>query len=600
MKAKLLLSLQAAAIILAGTWVYAPALQGDWLWDDVVEVSRNPVLREPAGALTRIWFAPEGADYLPLKTTVQWAEWHLWGDNRVGYHVASLALHLLSALLFWRLLRRLFALGGGPQGELGPWLGGLIFAIHPLAVESVAWITELKNTLSLPPLLLAMIYYVTFDAEPSGPARPRRHLLPALAWFLAAMLCKSSAVMFPVVLLLYGWWRRGRLGRADLRASAPFFAVSLGLGLVTLWFQHHRAISGADLSIGGWPSRVAGAGLAIVFYLGKFLWPAGLLPTYPRWHLTPPSPAQFLPWIAMAAALGWLWPRRDRGKSPGWKRTVLFGLGCFGANLAPVLGFVPMAYLRISWVGDHLVYLPMLGLIGLAAAGAAGAAERVRRRPGWEASGAVLIAGLSALLAFAGHRYAAFFRNEEALWSYTLQGNPDSWTAHDNLGIALRDSGRTAEAIVQYEEALRIRPEEAEVHNNLGVALRDAGRADEAIAQYREALRIQPEYAEADNNLGNALTATGRAAEAIACYREALRLNPGYAKARNNLGSALQRLGQIPEAIIQFEEAVRLAPDDPIAHTNLGVALRDTGRTAEAVAQFEEAARLRAGAAPVR
>jgi len=597
MKAKLLLSLQAAAIILAGIWVYAPALHGDWLWDDVVEVSRNPILREPAGALTRIWFAPRGADYLPLKTTVQWAEWHLWGDNRLGYHLMSLALHLLSALLFWRLLRQLFELGGGPPGALGPWLGGLVFAIHPLAVESVAWITELKNTLSLPPLLLAMICYVAFDAGRSGPARPRRHLLFALAWFLVAMLCKSSVVMLPVVLLLYGWWRRDRITRADVLAVAPFFAVSLGLGLLTIWFQHHRAIGGADLAIGGWPSRIAGAGMATCFYLGKFIWPMDLLPTYPRWQLTPPSPAQFLPWIAIAAALGWLWVRRDRGESPGWKRTALFGLGCFGANLAPVLGFVPMVYLRISWVGDHLVYVPMLGLIGLAAAGAAVAAERARSRPALGAMVTALIAGLSALLVFASHRYASVFRNEETLWSYTLRGNPESWTAHDNLGIALHDRGRAAEAMAQYQAALQIRPDEAEVHNNLGVALRDAGRAGEAIAQYREALRLQPDYAEADNNLGNALVATGRPAEAIIHYQEALRLNPGYAKAHNNLGSALQRLGRIPEAIAQYEEAIRLAPEDPIAHNNLGVALRETGQTIEATAQFKEAARLRAGAA---
>ena len=237
--------------------------------------------------LRQIWLAPVGTDYFPLKTTVQWAEWHLWGDHRLGYHLTSVALHLLSALLFWRLLRLLFAVGGGPAGTLGPWLGGLIFAIHPLAVESVAWIAELKNTLSLPFLLLAMICYVEFDAIRTGGARGGVRRSPAMAdppraglsggaaqrvgdnalhryWgsiglFLAAMLSKSSVVMFPDVLLLSAWWRRGRITRREVGASAPFFALSLGLGLVTLWFQLHRAI-GYDLGIGGGLTRVAAAG----------------------------------------------------------------------------------------------------------------------------------------------------------------------------------------------------------------------------------------------------------------------------------------------------------------------------------------------------
>jgi protein O-mannosyl-transferase len=592
MKSKLLWLLQAAAIILAGTWVYAPALRGDWLWDDVVEVSRNPVLREPAGAIGRIWFAPAGADYFPLKTTVQWAEWHLWGDHRLGYHLTSLALHLLSALLFWRLLRRLCALGGGPSGALGPWLGGLIFALHPLAVESVAWISELKNTLSLPPLLLAMICHVAGDAQPPGSARSRGFLL-SLAWFVVAMLCKSSVVMFPVVLLLYAWWRRGRIDRADLRTSAPFFAISLGLGLVTLWFQHHRAIGEAGLAIGGWPSRVAGAGLATLFYLGKFLWPRNLLLIYPRWPLTPPSPAQFVPWVAIAATVGWLWAGRERGATPGRKRTVLFGLGCFGVNLVPVLGLVPMAYLRLSWVADHFAYVPMLGLIGLTAAGAGLAAERVRSRPELGRPGAVLLAGLLALLAFAARGHASAFRDEATLWDHTLQGNPDSWTAHNDLGLVLAAQGRLAEAERHYREALRLKPDFANAHNNLGLALGATGRTAEAIAQYHEALQVQPDYAEAHSNLGIALVATGRTTEAIAQYQEALRIRSDYAQAHNNLGVALRGLGQTAEAVAQFEQAVQGQPDFADAHNNLGLALHETGRTAEAVAQFEAAVRAR-------
>jgi len=589
----------AAVIVLAGAWVYAPALRGEWIWDDAEEVLRNPVLRGPADALAGIWLAPAGADYFPLKTTVQWAEWHIWGDRPLGYHIASIALHLLSALLFWRLLRRLFALAGGPAGELGPWLGGLLFAIHPLAVESVAWIAELKNTLSLPPLFLAMNAYVDgFLGGPGAFPGPRRRLF-ALFWFAVAMLCKSSVVMLPAVLLLFGWWLRGRIGRRDLWASAPFLAVSLALGLVTIWFQEHRAI-GYDLPIGGVASRVAGAGLAIAFYLGKFLWPADLILIYPQWHLTPPSSAQFLPWIAIAAAAGWLWTRERAharpaiggSDRPGWERTALFGLGFFAVNLAPVLGFIPMAYLRQSWVADHFAYLPMLGLIGLAAAGAGVAAEWAGSRA-WVAPLALGGAGACALLAIVAHRNASVFRTAEAVWTRTLRGNPDSWTAHYDLGLVLHSAGRLPEAVDHYREAIRLNPALAGAHYNLGIALAGVGRNAEAIIQYRETLRIEPGNAEARNNLGIALGQGGRAAEAIAQFQSALQERPGFADAHYNLGTALLRAGRIAEAIAQYREAIRIEPGNADAHNNLGWALKAQGRTSEASVQLEEAARLR-------
>ena len=579
--------IQAAAFLLAGGFAFWPAFHGHWLWDDSVEITKNRLLRDAAG-LVKLWFAPPGPDYFPLKSTVQWICWHLWADNVVGYHLVNFGTHVLGALLFWRLLSKL--------GLRWGWLGGLLFAVHPMAVESVAWISELKNTLSLPPLLLAMGAYIDFDRDP---AKGRRHYVGALSWFLAAMLCKSSVVMLPAVLLLYAWWRRGRIDRSDLKASAPFFALSVGLGLVTVWFQLHRAPGTLDIPAAGVLSRLGSAGLAIVFYLSKFAFPAGLIPVYPRlpddrrWLL------DFLPGCLCIGLLGWLWIKR----AP-WRRHILFGFGCFLINLAPVLGFVPMSYLRIAGVADHFAYLPMLGLVGLATAAFQALNKReplLKTAPGHLFRPAVCWAGVGlivTILAFASNRYTKIFRDDETCWTYTLTQNPQSWTAANNLATELAGiPGRLPEALAHYEQALRIKPDYAEAHNNLANALAEIpGRMPEALAHYEAALRIKPDYAKAHNNLANALAGIpGRLPEALAHYEEALRIKPDLAAAHYNLAHVLRRIpGRMPEALAHYEEALRIEPDYAEAHNDLANALAGIpGRLPEAVAHYEEALRIK-------
>ena len=231
---------QAVGILVIGTAVFWPALHGTWVWDDQPEVIINNLLRDPDG-WWKFWIAPPTHDFFPLKSTLQWLLWQAWQDNALGFHVITLGLHLLSALLLVRLLRQL--------GLRHAWLGGLLFAIHPVVVESVAWIAELKNTSSLPPLLLAMSAYIEYDAR-----RRKRDYCLALLWFLAAMLCKTSVVMLPAVLLLYAWWKRGRIGRDDIKASVPFFAVALALGLVTVWYQRYHSIGPEPLPMVGRPA----------------------------------------------------------------------------------------------------------------------------------------------------------------------------------------------------------------------------------------------------------------------------------------------------------------------------------------------------------
>ena len=598
--------LQSALIVLAGWFVFSPALHGTWLWDDQALITQNPEIRDPAG-LAKIWFQPAGGDYFPLTSTIEWVQWRLWHDHPTGYHFSSLGFHLLSALLLWRLLRQL--------GIRQAWLGGLIFAVHPVVVESVAWVAEQKNTVSLPLLLAAMSFYLDYDR--------RQHRLDyglALLLFVAALLGKTSVVMLPGVILLYHWWKEGRIARKHLLASLPFFAASLALGLVTVWFQLHRAAAGWAMPVGGWASRAASVGLALIFYFSKCVFPVGLVPVYPRWVVEPPSPIQFLPWFAIGAGLFWCWTWRAT-----WGRHALFGLGFFLINLAPVLGFIPMAYQHYTWVADHFVYLPLVGLVGLAAAGAGTLLDRLAptMRPYAVGGGLALLL----LLASASHRYAANFRSEEALWTYTLERNPQAWVAHNNLGNALLQNGQLLEATVHFEQAISFNPAYAEPHNNLGNALHRLGRTPEAIAQFEQALRLNADFAEAHANLGNCLVEVGRAPEAIGHYRQALRISPGmvevfnnlgntlflagqtqegmrllqqavtikpdYAEGQDNLGKMLARVGSLPEAIEHFEIALRLQPDQAATHNDLGLALSLAGRWTEAIEHFNQALRLR-------
>jgi Flp pilus assembly protein TadD len=559
--------LQASVITAAVLWIYWSALHGDWLWDDDVGITKNPMTQSPTG-LWSIWFEPGNQpDYYPVKSSVQWIQWHLWGMDTLGYHLTNVLLHIVGALLVWRLLSK-FKL------RLA-WLGGLIFAVHPVQVESVAWIAELKNTLSLPPCLLAMCAYI--DYEEHGKLQD---YFVALGLFLVAILCKLSVILFPLVILLYAWWRRGRIGWNDLKVSAPFFVVSLLLGLIIIgsgiWDQRFNQPGHEALPVGGPLARLVAAGLSLSFYFSKSFLPVGLLPIYPKWTVDPSLPVQYLPWLVLGGVIGWLWTKRH-----GWGRHALLGLGFFIINLAPCPGFIPdpTTDMAFTWVMDHFLYLPIIGLIGLVVAGL-GRMEN-QFPSSFRFYGIGLLAVVLTLLAFASHSYAKLFINEETLWTYELRYNPEAYPAHNNLGLALARKGRLSEAMVQFAQALQIKADDAEAHNNLGLALFQTGRAAEATEQYEQALQINPDYADAHYNLANALLQADHFPEAIEQYQQALRINPDYVGAHNNLGVALYRTGRLSEAVDQLEQVVRLRPNDVSARNNL-VHLQALQKTAPA------------------
>jgi len=523
--------IQALVIVVAGFCVYWHALQGGWLLDDDVLITDNYTLRGLHGLL-QIWSGVNTTDYWPLSSTLLWVGWQFLGNDPLGYHLCSLALHLCSGFLIWHLFSRL--------GLRWGWLGGLIFVIHPLAVESVAWISEIKNTLSLPLFLLACDAWLDAGEKKVSYLRP-------FFYYVAAMLAKTSTVMLPAVILLYSWWKGG-VTRQDLKRITPYFVVAIALSLVTIHYQNLK--NPIDT---GFITRLTAASAAVFFYLGKFFLPIDLSLIYPG-SVLGRSILQTLSLPILASILVGLWTKRRT-----WGRHVLLGFGFFLLNLVPVLGVVKMNWLVFSPVADHFVYLPMIGLIGLVVAGLEQLHKRFSFRSHFFGPVPTSAAVAMGLALWQSHDYARLFNSNEMLLTYTLKHNPEAWLAHTNLGISLAQTGHVAEAIEQFEHALKINPHDDKTHYNLGTVLYQAGHVSEAIEQYEEALKINGRDAKYHNNLGIALAQTGHSSEAIAQFEQALKINPRDDNTHYNLGTVLQRIGRFPEAAEQFDQALKLS-----------------------------------------
>ncbi|WP_414664127.1 tetratricopeptide repeat protein [Horticoccus sp. 23ND18S-11] len=557
-------------IIFAATLAaYFPALQGGFIWDDQPGHITRPELRSFAG-LARIWFEPGATQqYYPLLHSAFWLEHRLWGDAPFGYHLINVLLHATSACLVGAILRRLAVPGAG--------LAALIFALHPVAVDSVAWISEQKNTLSTVLYLCAALAYLRFNDD----RRPGRYAL-ATTCFALALLTKTVTATLPAALLVILWWRQGRLGwRRDVAPLLPWFALGTAAGLYTAWFEHAQiGAQGADFALGP-VERVLLAGRALWFYAAKVVWPAELIFIYPRWTIDAGEAWQWLfPLGAMALIAGLAWRRRQNAG-------LLAGALFFGGTLFPALGFVNVFPFLYSYVADHFQYVASLGLITLGAAGASRGLERLPRT----GAIAVTIALLGTLGTFTW-QHAGTYRDVFTLYRTTLAKNPACWMAHNNLGIALVDAGRADEALTHYHQALGLRRDYAEAENNLGYALSRLGRHAEALTHLERAIQLKPGYADAHNNLGAALMGVGRSTEGIAAFATAIGLNPRDAVAHFNHGLAIASSGRPAEAIAHFERALSLNPGYAEAELNWGVALTVTGRTSEALPHFERALQL--------
>ena len=562
------------ALLVVTLAAYHPAWHGGVLWDDNHHLTRGEL--QPLAGLWRIWFDVGATQqYYPVVHSAFWLMHALWGDHTLGYHLVNIVLHVSSACLVAVILRRL--------AIPGAFLAALIFAVHPVQVESVAWITELKNTLSGVCYLAAALTYLHYDTS-----RRTRLYAVALALFVLALLSKSVTATLPAALLVVFWWQRGHLRwRKDVRPLLPFFVLGIGGGLVTAWLERTQ-IGAQGAAFQFTPvERCLIAGRAIWFYLGKLLWPANLIFSYPRWQISQHVWWQYLYPLAVVVLLFGLWRMRRQSRAP--LAAMLFFIG----TLFPALGFVNVFPFRYSLVADHFQYLASLGIIALFSAGAVNLAKRWSLGPAVAATAAVVLFGapLSALTWAQSGQYA----NAETLYRTTIAGNPDCWMAYNNLG-SLKLDGSIAdvqEAVAEIQTALRINPNDAEAHNNLGYAWQRLGRFADAVGEHQEALRLKPDLTGAYNNLGAALLAIGRPDEAIAQYTEALRLQPNDAGIRANLGLALARAGRSDTAVALLSQAVTDHPDSADAHTNLGASLQKLGRLDQAVTEFREAVRLK-------
>lgn len=559
------------ALIIAALvfWIYTPAFHGRWLGDDEMLVPGNNIVCAPDG-LWKIWFNPANSlvDYQPVKFTISWLQWRLWGDDTLGYHLTNVALHILSCLLIWRLLNRL--------GLRWAWLGGVLFAVHPVLVESVAWLAELKNTLSLPPLLLAMLCWIDFVEK-----RRARDYLLALSFFSIAMLCKATPVMFPVILLLYSWWKTSRIDAGYLKAVSPFFTVSLFLGLVTIWFLHHHAIGSQSVDMGSLLSRLALCGLTTTFYFLKSVFPVGLMPIYPRWVIDPPSALQFLPLLILAAVIIWLWTHRT-----GWGRHALFGLGFFLINLVPFTGILTGSYMLFSWVNDHTLYIPIIGLIGLIVAALEVSYDHL---PSPARTGEiVLIAAVTLVLAVESHSYARIYRDKETIYRFTVAQNPAAVPGRNGLALLLLTDGRLDEALQHVNASLQVQPDFAESHALLGEVYFKRGQLTDAEAQYRIALKLEPDNALVLNSLGAYLAQAGYFPEALDSYNHALAIQPGLAEALAGRGEIKRIQADLAGALTDLDQALAIKPELSSALLSRGVIRMAQGDSNEAIHDFRK------------
>jgi protein O-mannosyl-transferase len=639
---------------------YLPALHGGILWDDAAHITAIP-LRSWEG-LWRIWFQVGATQqYYPVLHSAFWIEHRLWGDSVLGYHIVNVALHAGAACLFALVLARIGEGYSARDAFPGAaWLAAAVFALHPVCVESVAWISEQKNTLSLVFYLLSALAYLSFDQA----RRPALYVL-ALGLFILAVLSKSVTATLPAALLLVISWRRGRPSwRRDVAPLVPWIVIGVGAGIFTAWVERsHIGAVGDGFRI-NFVERTFLAGRVVCFYLEKLLWPAHLTFIYPRWTV-----ATNWQWAAgavgVAVVLGLLWKIR------GWSLAPLVAFLFFVGSLFPALGYFNVYPFLFSYVADHFQYLACLGVIALAAEGGA--------RLAWTGNSFIRFAfafaacGVLCVLFVLTRRQASNYRDAVALYSANLAENPASWMSHNNLGVALMDGGSVSESISHLELAVRLRPDYADAHYNLGNALaRSPNRAGEAAAEYRTALSLEPRMNQARANLGRtlivipgalsegidqlevaahgdlsavdaaelhallgtllskvpgrledalaefnaalkiepeaaevrdgfavALARAGRPLDAVAQFERALQGNPNNPEIHNNFGGVLLQLGRGPEAIAQYRAAIKLNPDSVPAHVNLGQALRSEGEGDEAVSEFRQALSLAPGSADI-
>ena len=553
--------LWAVAIAAAIIAIYARALSGGFIWDDVTYVVGNKLLQS-SDALIRIWSDRALPDFWPLSFSLFWSEYRLFGEEPTGYHVVCLVLHLTNALLMGRILQRL--------GCRYAFVAALIFAVHPVNVESVAWIFQAKTTLAAALALGSLLLYLEDTRLPS-----HRRFAGSLLLFLCAMAAKASVVTWPAAMMLCARLASGegflaRRGRA-LRRIAPFFAIAALIGAMNLWWYTGHGPEAPSELIRDDPllSRLAIAGMSLWFYVGKALCPLHLSFVYPRWQVTVPPVITLIPLCAALLAALAVTLLRNR---PRWGEPLFCGLGFYAVNLLPVLGVYEIYYMRYSFVADHWQYLSLMGLIALVVEAASRALE------GRAAAGGIAAVMVVGLLGVLSYHQAGIYLDEETIWRDTLTKNPSSWMVHNSLGLLLKKQGRFDDALEHYSEAARLYPQ-GQSYYNMGKIFDEKGMLREALPLYRKAAELNPYYNIIFTNMGIVEARLGMHDEALADLKRAIELAP-TAENHYNLGFFLEGNGELQQALDHFTLAKNLDPGNLLfdsAHQRVAAAL--SGKT---------------------
>ncbi len=564
---------------------FLPTLQNEFVgWDDATNFLDNPHYRGLAWTHIRWMWTTHLGHYIPLTWMTLGLDYLLWGMNPVGYHLTSLLLHAANAVVFFFVVHRILTLALPSPSERGHALAvaagfaALVFAIHPLRVESVAWVTERRDVLSGLFYLVTILMYLR--ACERG-ARGRGWYWAAVGLFAGALLSKSMVVNLPVVLLILdvyplrrlggsiGWWSEP--ARRIYIEKIPFVLLAAAASAIAVMAQSsvHAAASLAQLSV---PGRLAVAAYGLGFYPRKMVVPVNLSPLYELPRTVDPVAPPFILSYALALAITVIALARCR-RVPG----LLAAWLAYVVVLLPVLGFFQSGP---QIAADRYTYLAGLGGAILAGAGLL-SSWRTSRTSKTGTPTTLPIAGVATCvvvgLGVLTWNQAQVWHDSEKLWTHALARDPQSSIAENNLGVVRADQSKLAEAIEHYQRALQMRPDYADAHTNLGNALFQQGKLAEASDHYRQALAIKRDHARAHNNWGVVLARQGKLAEAGDHFQAALHIGPDNADAHTNLGNALFQQGKLAEASDHFRQALRLKPDHTAARSGLVQAQRGLG-----------------------
>ncbi len=560
-------------VVLAVALAYFPATHCGFIWDDDDYVTQNLELRDADG-LRRIWLAPSATpQYYPLVHSSFWLEYQSWGLDPRGYHVTNIVIHTINAFLLWWLLVRLRVPGA--------WLAAMVFAVHPVHVESVAWVTERKNVLSGMFYLLAILAFIKhwdFTKPASDDSQATSSRGWRLAWlfvaylcFIAALLSKTVTATLPAALLVLVWWKQGRLPIKQSLSVLPMILIGAMFGWFTVWLEKVQVgASGLDWNL-SFVDRWLVAGRALWFYARKLLWPSNLIFTYPRWDIDSGQWWQYLfPLAAFATIFALWWYRQRIGRGP------LAAVLLFAGSLFPALGFFDVYPMRFSYVADHFQYLASIAVTTLLVATLT---TLITNDDGQE-SGVFRIVGLvwvGVLMALTWNQ-TKIYEGLEPLWRDTLAKNPSSFMAHNNLGALLNRRGDYVEAEVHIRAALRLKPGFVDSMVNMGKAREGQGDLDGAMDYYRQAVELNPSFPAALNGLGAMYGAKGDLRSAEQHFEAATQADPEYPSARMNLATLYLSRNELPAAIEQFETVLKLQPDSATALAALSQAYQAAGQ----------------------